>query len=592
MNLEIESYPERLLSHDLHRPLFSPMVTSVTLLGRIFKLFEVRTPSEAESLSDSLLKSDDLLPTPPACRTWGGASYVSFWVSDALNVNTLMIASTAVATGLPWWAAWIAIICGYSAVGILVVCMARIAATYHIAFPILARASFGVWGAIWPVLNRAVMACIWYGVQAWIGGQCVTLVLRSLAPQYINLPNSLPSSAGIHTHEFLSFFLFSLFSLPIVIWRPEKVRIFFHIKAVVVPIALIAFFAWSVSDANGLGPIVKQKATISGSAYGWAFVETFMNCLANFATLIVNIPDVGRLAKSKKSVSWPQLLTIPLSFSITSFIGIITASSAYPTYGKLIWNPIDLLGERLDRDPYKASNRAGVFFIAISLIIGQIGTNVAANSLSAGHDLSSLLPRFISIRRGSLVAAIVGFCMCPWHLLSSANSFSTYLSAYSLFLSSIAGAILCDYYIVRRGHLTVPHLYSASKLSIYRYTAGIHWRAYVAYIGGIALSVTGFAGVVGADVSDAAHKIYILAYPVGFLTSATLYLVLCTLFTIPEGINILDDKLQSWLAPNSYEDDSWWPQEQYDRKNDIVSDRNSTEKNDGTKASPVSLLNY
>lgn len=56
----------------------------------------------------------------------------------------------------------------------------RIGATYHISFPVVNRASFGVWGALWPVFNRAAMASIWYGVQGWIGGACVRLMIRAI----------------------------------------------------------------------------------------------------------------------------------------------------------------------------------------------------------------------------------------------------------------------------------------------------------------------------------------------------------------------------------------------------------------------------
>ena len=47
-----------------------------------------------------------------------------------------------------------------------------------------------------------------------------------------------------------------------------------------------------------------------------------------------------------------------------------------------------------------------------------------------------------NIRRGGFIAAIVGICMLPWNLLKSSNNFSSYLSAYSVFLSSIAGVMV------------------------------------------------------------------------------------------------------------------------------------------------------
>lgn len=87
-------------------------------------------------------------------------------------------------------------------------------------------------------------------------------------------------------------------------------------------------------------------------------------------------------------------------------------------------------------------------------------TNISANSVSAGCDLTALFPRFIvsfftksmksnltsfhvqNIRRGGYIAAIVGLCMLPWNLLKSSSSFTSYLSAYSVFLSSIAGVMV------------------------------------------------------------------------------------------------------------------------------------------------------
>lgn len=75
----------------------------------------------------------------------------------------------------------------------------------------------------------------------------------------------------------------------------------------------------------------------------------------------------------------------------------------------------------------------------------------SANSIGAGCDMTALLPRWINIRRGSYICAIAGLAYCPWHLFASSNDFTTYLSAYSVLLSSVAGVMLCDYYFVRKG---------------------------------------------------------------------------------------------------------------------------------------------
>lgn len=152
--------------------------------------------------------------------------------------------------------------------------------------------------------------------------------------------------------------------------------------------------------------------------------------------------------------------------------------------------------------------RAGVFFIAFAFALAQLGTNIAANSVSAGSDMTALLPRFINIRRGGFVCAAVGLAMCPWNLLSSSNQFTTYLSSYAVFLSSIAGVLICDYYLVRKGYLQVKDLYNARRSGPYFYRYGINPRAYVAYIAGILINVVGFAGAIGRTVPVGATYIY------------------------------------------------------------------------------------
>lgn len=204
---------------------------------------------------------------------------------------------------------------------------------------------------------------------------------------------------------------------------------------------------------------------------------------------------------------WSQVIIIPVGFAVTSFIGIIVSSSSTVLFGETVWNPLDVFSSLLDEGG--SGNRAGVFFIATAFTLAQLGTNIAANSVSAGTDMTALMPRYLNIRRGGkiedsslavtskltqttgYICAIIGICINPWYLLSSASSFTTYLSAYSVFLSSIAGVILCDYYVIRKGYLQVLDLYSAQSDGPYWYTLGVNWRAYTAYICGIAINIVG-----------------------------------------------------------------------------------------------------
>ncbi|KAH7400037.1 permease for cytosine/purines, uracil, thiamine, allantoin-domain-containing protein [Cadophora sp. MPI-SDFR-AT-0126] len=479
-----------------------------------------------------MLHNHDLKPVEAERRQWGAWNFVGFWVADSFNINTWMISSSMIsASGLSWWQSWICVWLGYTFAACFVCMTGRIGATYHISFPVVSRSSFGIWGALWPVFNRAAMACIWYGVQAWIGGTCIRLMISSIWPSFENIHNGIPGS-GTNTRDFVSFLLFWLLSLP-AIWFPvHKIRHLFTVKAYVVPTAGIAFFIWAIVRAKGIGPIVKQPNTSHGSKLAWGMVTGIMSAISNFATLIVNDPDFARFARKPKDAFWSQLITIPCGFGLTSFIGIIVSSSSTIIFkGDPIWNPLDLLQSFLEEG--SSANRAGVFFIATAFALAQLGTNIAANSVSAGTDMTALLPRYINIRRGGYICAIVGLVMCPWNLLKDANKFTTYLSAYSVFLSSIAGVIVIDYYFVRKGYLQVKDLYSAKKTGPYFFTYGVHWRGYVAYIAGILINIVGFVGAIGKEVPKGAQYIYNLNFFCGFIVAGSVYYLLCKFFPIP-----------------------------------------------------------
>ncbi|KAH9941577.1 permease for cytosine/purines, uracil, thiamine, allantoin-domain-containing protein [Epithele typhae] len=472
--------------------------------------------------SEQFLQNDDLLPVPKEKRQWGTWNFIAFWIADSFNINTWTIASSMIQLGLSWWQAWICVWIGYGVVAPFIVANARPGAMFHVTFPVVARTSFGVWGSLWCVFNRGAMACIWYGVQASLGGSCVFVMLRAMWPSVNNIPNHLPESAGITTKDFMSFFLFWLISLP-AIWFPiHKIRHLFTLKAVVAPIAGITFFIWCIVKAHGVGPIISQPSTLHGSALGWGMVSSLMSCISNMATLVTNAPDFASRARHPSAAGLPQLLSVPLGFSIVSFLGIIVSSSSQVIYGEAIWSPIDLLNMFLDGSPSSAT-RFGVWFISASFIIAQLGTNISANSISAGCDLTALFPRFINIRRGGYVAAIVGLVMLPWNLLKSSNSFASYLSAYSVFLSSIAGVMITDYYVIHKGHYKVKDLYRAERDGWYYYTYGFNLRAYAAYIAGILINVVGFAGATGRTVPLAATQIYEMSFFTGFGVSALVY---------------------------------------------------------------------
>lgn len=87
-------------------------------------------------------------------------------------------------------------------------------------------------------------------------------------------------------------------------------------------------------------------------------------------------------------------------------LGIFTAAAAQTAYGHVIWNPIEIINLWMESGSH--GGRAAAAFGAIGLIIVTLGINISANSISAANDLMSFAPKYINIRRGQLLAAVIG----------------------------------------------------------------------------------------------------------------------------------------------------------------------------------------
>lgn len=533
------------------------------------------------SLLDSFMYNSDLKPVEEKRRVWSWFNFCYFWLAECFNINTWQIAATGLQLGLNWWQCWLTIWIGYTFVGIFVSLASRVGAAYHISFPISSRASFGIFFSLWPIINRIVMAIVWYAVQSWLGMQPVSLMLRAIFGK--DLPDRIPDHFGspnATTFQFMCFFIFWVCELPFLWIPPHKVRHLFTVKAFLVPFGAFGFLIWSIKKAGNkiaLGSLTDFHPT--GSDFSWAFLRSLLGCMANFSTLVLNAPDFSRFSTKPNSSLWSQLICIPFLFSITCLVGILVTAAGYELYGVNYWSPVDVLEQFLVRS-YTKGSRAGVFLISFIFAVAQLGANISANSLSCGTDMTAILPKYINIRRGSIFCACMALCICPWNMMSTSSKFTMALSAYAIFLSCIAGVICADYFVVRRGYIKLTHIYSHRKGSFYMYgnKYGINWRAFVAYFCGVAPNLPGFIGDVGAPkitVSLGAMRVYYLSYWVGYGISFSVYLALCHFFPVPGQPveNIFTEKgwFQRWANVEDFEEEWLDSLDKDDLTDDVVS---------------------
>lgn len=349
------------------------------------------------------------------------------------------------------------------------------------------------------------------------GAYTVRAMIGAIWPSFLTLPSQIPAWEGIDDALLGSFVIFWFFQIPFLSMHPNKLRWLFLAKSIIVPIAWVAILVWALASTRG-SAIFDQTPTVSGPRYSWAFLASMNSVIGNYATLSVNQADFSRY--SRVSVRW-QCMYVPLLpafFTFISFIGIASASAGAVHYGVVEWDPIALLSHW--------SNRPARFFAAASFALAALGVNISANSLSAANDLAALFPRYVNIRRGQLLCALLCWALVPWKILASAGSFLNFMSAYAIFLGPIAAIMLFDFWVVHQRRYDTLSLYRPR--GIYRYnSSGVNWRAVVAFLVGVAPSLPGFVNGINSniDVGVGVHP-YQIGWLVGFCGTALVYTAL------------------------------------------------------------------
>lgn len=478
-----------------------------------------------EDVSGSSFYSHDLAPTTRAERKWGTKDIAALWISMSACIPTYMLASSLIAEGMNWWQAVLTIFLGNVIVLLPMILNAHAGTRYGIPFPVYCRPAFGLLGANVPALLRAVVACGWFGIQAWIGGEAIYHILAIFVPAWKQLP--LLRGLGINAAQLGCFLFFWAINMW-VIWRGiETIRVLLNIKAPLLILLGLALLAWAYQAAGGFGPMLSQPSKFAPgqpkAGEFWTFFFPALTAMVGFwATLALNISDFSRYARSQRDQVLGQTLGLPGTMALYSFIGVAVTSAAYVIYKDLpadqkakLWDPIFLIS--------KFENPVVLIVSLFALCLATLATNLAANVVSPANDFANVWPKRISFRTGGLITGVVGILIQPWKLIADPTGYIfTWLIAYSALLGAVGGILIADYFLIRRTHLDLPGLYK--KDGPYWYTAGFNPLAIIALVLGIAPCVPGFlATVAGVEVAPVWKSMYHYAWFISFGISFVSY---------------------------------------------------------------------
>lgn len=477
-----------------------------------------------DDVSTSPYFSHDMAPVPAARRKWGTRDMAVLWISMSACVPTYMMASSMIANGMSWWQAVVTIFLGNCIVLVPMIANAHAGTRYGIPFPVYCRASFGILGANVPALMRALVACGWFGIQCWIGGSALHTLLGEMFSSWQSQPKI--DGLGITASQLGCFLAFWLLNIAVV-WRGiESIRVLLNVKAPLLIVLGLLLLAWAYVKADGFGPMLDQPSAFDPqqpkAGQFWLFFFPALTANISFwATLSLNIPDFSRYARSQRDQVLGQVLGLPTTMGLYSFIGVAVTSATVVIYGEALWDPVQLLT--------KFDNLLVLAFAMFALGLATLATNIAANVVGPANDFAHVAPKYVNFRIGGLITGVLGILIQPWRLVADPTGFiSTWLIGYSLLLGACGGVLIGDYYVLRRMQLDLPGLYR--REGPYWYRGGWNPAALVALVVGIAPCVPGFCHAVGWATVDAIwSRLYDYAWFLSFGLSLVTYVGLMKL---------------------------------------------------------------
>jgi len=479
------------------------------------------TESQQAELKSSPLFNADLAPVSAAQRKWRVGSFAALWISMSACIPTYMLASSLISGGMNWWQAVLTIFLANLIVLIPMILNAHAGTKYGIPFPVYCRAAFGTLGANIPAILRALVACGWFGIQTWIGGEAIYKICITIFDLH---PAAATNWFGINAGQFVCFLFFWGINMWVIYRGIDTIRFLLNIKAPLLLALGLLLLWWAWRQAGGFGEMLSQPSAFEPAqpkaGQFWKYFFPALTGMVGFwATLSLNIPDFSRYAKSQRDQVLGQTLGLPTTMALYSFIGVAVTSATTVIFKETLWNPVDVLT--------RFNNPAVLVLAMVALCIATLATNIAANVVSPANDFAHLAPRKISFRAGGYLTGVIGVLMMPWKLVADPNGYIfTWLIAYSALLGPIGGILIVDYFVCRRRKLDLVALYRPD--GEYRFSNGFSIVALIALLVGALPSVPGFLVNVKVlsveSVSPFLAHLYNYAWFVGFAVAFVVYL--------------------------------------------------------------------
>jgi nucleobase:cation symporter-1, NCS1 family len=426
------------------------------------------------------LYNEDLAPATE--RKWGAFSIFNVWTSDVHSLWGYYLAASLFLLCGSFFNFVLAIGLGSLVIFFLMSLVGNAGVKTGVPFPVLARASFGTFGANVPAMVRAIVACFWYGAQtAAASGAIVALLTRSEGMLAFHQNSHM---LGHSTLEVICFLVVWALQLLIIQRGMETVRKFQDWAGPAVWIMMLLLSIYLIVKAGTFSfgseiprDVLLQKTADAGvpgepGSIG-ALVAVAATWITYFAALYLNFCDFSRYAVDVPTLRRGNLWGLPINLLAFCLVAGITTTAAYTVYGEVLLHP-----EEISASWFLA------LLAALTFAVATLGINVVANFVSPAFDFSNAFPKQIDFKKGGYIAAAIALVLYPWApWQTGAAHFVNFIGAT---MGPIFGIMMVDYYLIRKGVLDVAALYQEE--GEFKFQSGFHTTAFIAFAIGMIFS--------------------------------------------------------------------------------------------------------
>ncbi|WP_329045289.1 NCS1 family nucleobase:cation symporter-1 [Amycolatopsis sp. NBC_01488] len=396
---------------------------------------------------DPRLWNEDLAPAKD--RRWKVYDIFALWMSDVHNLGNYTFAAGLFVLGLSAWQVFTALLFGFVIIYVGMNLMGRIGQRTGVPFPVVARISFGTFGANLPALIRAVIAIFWYGIQTYLASVAITLLVLTIDPGLKPLTEH--GFLGLHALGWICFVALWAVQALILTRGMESVRKFQDWCGPAIWLVMIALAVWILAAGHWHISLTSSPKHLSPGEQIRQWFGAAGLILATYGTLMLNFCDFSRNAPDQKTVKRGNFWGLPINSTAFALLSVIVTAGSMQVFGEAITDPAELLS--------KVHNTPVLIAGALTFAVATMGVNIVANFVSPAYDLANIWPKRITFTVGGLISAVAALCVLPWKLYSSPTVVNYFLGGLGAFLGPLFAIMIVDYYLIRRGKVDVAQLF-------------------------------------------------------------------------------------------------------------------------------------